>query len=102
MHVCLYVCMYRRFGGERRPLGCPPTGKSDSVRSCVRAGEAACLRERDYAPLRWPTDSRIVLLRLRLKNAVFTLVSLICLDNCCYMHGFDAFSLIFVLFALVL
>ena len=26
-------------------------------------GEAACLREGDYVSLRWPTDSRILLLR---------------------------------------
>ena len=36
-----------------RPPG-PPTGKSDSFRSCVRASEAACVRERMLLhPLGW-------------------------------------------------
>ena len=49
----------------RRPLDVPPDREVGFV-SFVRAsgrGEAACLRERDYASLRWPTDSRILLLR---------------------------------------
>ena len=47
------------------------------VRACVRAsgrGEAACLRERDYASLRWVINSRVLLLLLllrRLWNIVF-------------------------------
>ena len=47
------------------------------VCACVRAsgrGEAACLRERDYASLRWVINSRVLLLLLllrRLWNIVF-------------------------------
>ena len=47
----------------RRPLDVPPDREVGFV-SFVRAsgrGEAACLRERDYASLRWPSDSRILL-----------------------------------------
>ena len=63
----------------RRPLDVPPDREVGFV-SFVRAsgrGEAACLREGDYASLRWPTDSRIVLLRFA--------ASLI---DCCVLHGF--------------
>ena len=41
------MCVWR-FGVVRRPLDVPQNGKSDSFRSCVRAGEAklrVCVRE---------------------------------------------------------
>ena len=42
------------------------------------SGEAACLREGDYASLRWPTDSRILLL-------CFAFI------GCCVLLGFHRF-----------
>ena len=45
----------------RRPLDVPPKWEIGFV-SFVRAsgqGEAVCLREKDYASLRWPSDSRV-------------------------------------------
>ena len=60
----------------RRPLDAPPereVGFAPSVRAGGR-GEVACLREIDYASLRWPTDSLIILvviLLLRLQNGMF-------------------------------
>ena len=61
----------------RRPLDVPPNREIGFV-SFVRAsgrGEAACLRERDYASLRWPSDSRFLLRfassPFRLWNIVF-------------------------------
>ena len=71
----------------RRPLDVPPDREVGFV-SFVRAsgrGEAACLRERDYASLRWPTDSRILLL--------FSSPPLI---DCCVLHGSYIFFLIIV------
>ena len=53
----------RSLGFVRRPLDVPPKREIGFV-SFVRASEAVCLRERDYASLRWPCNSRI-LLRLR-------------------------------------
>ena len=60
---------YRRFGGCASSFGRPPdreVGFVSSVRASGR-GEAACLREGDYASLRWPTDSGILLLLLLLR-----------------------------------
>ena len=57
MSVCLLV---GGLGFVRRPLDMSPNSEIGFV-SFVRAngrGEAACLRERDYASLRLPSDSQ--------------------------------------------
>ena len=59
----IYIYIYRSSGVVRRPLDLPPKREIGFV-SFVRASEAVCLRERDYASLRWPCNSQI-LLRLR-------------------------------------
>ena len=66
MYGCIYIYIYKYIGGlgaVRRPLEVPPDREIGFV-SFVRAskrGEAACLRGRDYASLRWPADFRILL-----------------------------------------
>ena len=51
--LCVVLCAFSQ------------TGKPALFRSCVRAGEAR-LRDIDYASLRWPTDSLIFLIIIRL------------------------------------
>ena len=73
--IGMYVC--RRFWGCASSFGRSPKREIGFVSFVCASGrgEAACLRERDYASLRWPSDSRIslllLLLLLRLWNIVF-------------------------------
>ena len=81
MCVCVCVCCASSFG--RSPK------RGNRLRFVVRAsgrGEAACLRERDYASLCWVINSRILSVS---SSPVCLSPSLI---EYCVLHGFYRFS----------
>ena len=78
-------CIYRRFGCCASSFGrSPETGNRFRFVRAGGRGEAVCLREGDDASLRWPSDSRILVIR--------SLALAYSRVEYCLLHGFEELS----------